>query len=85
MSINHSLDSISKEQDENLSLANTLLNNLNSLRPTHFNKNTLNYDGEKFDIIQTGFSHEFLVNDIKLSIEKNIDKHKNYIQNRCPR
>lgn len=79
MSISHSLESLSNEQKSNLELAQTLLDNLNSIKPSHISNTTLNFDGNKFSPIQVGFAHKFLVDDVHLSIKSDLDKHKNFI------
>lgn len=80
MSITHNLKNLSNKQKSDLELAQTLLDNLNSLRPVpNFQNNSLIYDGEKFKIERLGYFHKFLVQDIHLAIQGDYQKHKDFI------
>ncbi|WP_158848160.1 hypothetical protein [Algibacter sp. L1A34] len=81
MSINHNLENLTSEQNQNLGLANTLLDNLNTIKPSNLRKSSLKYDGNKFTIVQTGFNHKFLIDDIHLAIKGDYQAHKDFILN----
>ena len=82
MSITYDLENPSDKQKSDLELAQLLLDNLNSIKPPHVNKTTLKDDGEDFNVVKTGFAHKFLIDDIHLSINNDIDKHKEFILDR---
>ena len=82
MSISQNIKSLSNKQKSDLQLAQTLLDNLNSIRPAHINKTSLIYDGKRFEIDKTGFSHKFLLDDIHLSIKDSLEEHSNFILDR---
>lgn len=77
--ITHDLENITDSQKYNLDVVEKILNNLNSLRPSHFIKNTLTYDGKKFTIKQGGFLNKFLIDDIEHILEDNQGKHLKFI------
>ncbi|MFY0714332.1 hypothetical protein J1D01_11680 [Seonamhaeicola sp. NFXS20] len=80
MSITHNLETLTDKQKSDLELAQTLLDNLNSLKPApNYRNNSLSYDGEKFKTIRFGFFHKFLVQDIHLAIQGDYQKHKDFI------
>ena len=49
------------------------------MRPSHKVENHLSYDGTSFTVTQLGYSHKFLVDDIKLAIQDDYQKHKKFI------
>ena len=80
MSITHNLETLTDKQKSDLELAQTLLDNINSVKPVpNFQNNSLSYDGEKFKVVRFGFFHTFLINDIHLAIQGNYQKHKEFI------
>jgi hypothetical protein len=79
MSITHNIENLTDKQKSDLELAKTLLTNINSLRPSQFVKTTLNYDNNKFKVVQSGFLHSFLIKDIHFAIKGNYENHKNFI------
>ena len=80
MTITHNLETLTNKQKSDLELAQTLLDNLNSLKPVpNYQNNSLFYDGKKFKAVQFGFFHDFLVDDIHLSIQEDYQKHKKFI------
>ena len=79
MSISHNLETPSDKQKSDLELAQTLLDNLNSIRPSQYQKTLLKYDGSKFNSVQYGYQHVFLLSDIHLAIKNNFDEHNDFI------
>jgi hypothetical protein len=79
MLITHNLETLSNKQKSDLRLAQTLMDNLNPLRPSHKVENHLSYDGTSFTVTQLGYSHKFLVDDINLAIQDDYQKHKKFI------
>ena len=75
MSISHNLEILTDKQKLNLQLAQTLSDNIDSLKPSHVNRTNLSYDGKRFYPI-TGYLVQFLVDDIHLAIENDFEKHK---------
>ena len=78
MSITHNLKTLTDKQKSDLDLAQTLSNNIDSLKPSHVNRINLTYNGERFHPI-TGYLVQFLVDDIHLAIEGNFEKHKSFM------
>ena len=78
MSITHNLETLTDKQRSDLDLAQTLSNNIDSLKPSHVDRIHLTYNGERFHPI-TGYLSKFLVDDIHLAIECNFEKHKSFI------
>ncbi|WP_028892694.1 hypothetical protein [Tenacibaculum sp. 47A_GOM-205m] len=78
MSITHNLETLTDKQKSDLELAQTLSNNIDSLKPSHVNKISLTYNGERFHPI-TGYLNRFLVDDIHLAIEADFEKHKSFM------
>jgi len=79
MSITYNSETLSNKQNSDLDLAKILLSNINSLKPAHFTKTTLDYNGINFKVIQPGFLHSFLIKDIHFAIQNNYENHKNFI------
>lgn len=78
MTITHNLKTLSDKQKSDLELAQTLSANIDYLKPSHVNKISLTYNGEKFNPI-TGYLVQFIVDDIHLAIEADFEKHKYFM------
>lgn len=76
----HNLTNLTPIQEQNLELVDNMLNNINSIRPSNFIKNVLVYDGKRFNIQQGGFLNRFILNDIKITLENDLEKHIIFIK-----
>ena len=79
INIMHNLGSLSNEQERDFRIVESLLNNLNSLKPSHVPDNKLNYGNHKFTVVSFGYAHRFLLEDIEKALTENIDLHKEFI------
>jgi hypothetical protein len=79
VNITHNLETFSKEQESEFKVVETLLHNLNSVKPSHVAVNKLNYKNEQFTIVNLGFAHRFLLDDIEKALLGNLESHKKFI------
>jgi hypothetical protein len=78
--ITHNLNAISEEQKSDLKLAETLLENINSLRDSAgYPKTVLYFGGEEFSSNNAGFFSGYVTKDINLAITRDLESHLNFI------
>jgi hypothetical protein len=79
VNITHNLETLSKEQELDFRIVETLLSNLNSVKPPHVPVNTLKYKNKEFVVVSLGFAHRFLLEDIEKALLGNLESHKEFI------
>lgn len=75
----YEIENLDKSQKSKLELAETLLERLNSISPKHIPKTVLDYNGKKFNVVRTGYLHDFVIKDINMAINGDLNKHKEFI------
>ncbi len=78
-SITHNLETVSEKQKVNFILVETLLDKLNSIKPSHVNLTKLEYVNDTFKVVSFGFMHSFLLNDIEQALSGNQIQHEEFI------
>lgn len=77
--ITHDLEIVSEEQKNIFTFVEILLDNLNSVKPSHVNLNKLHYSDGTFKVVNFGFMHNFLLKDIDQALLKDLNTHKDFI------
>lgn len=77
--ITHNLEVISEKQKTDFILVETLLDKLNSIKPSHVNLTKLEYINDTFKVVSFGFMHSFLLNDIEQALLGNQTHHEEFI------
>lgn len=77
--ITHNLELISEEQNDIFALVETLIDKLNSIKPSHVSLNKLHYSDGSFKVTSFGFMHGFLLKDIEQALLVNQTQHEEFI------
>jgi hypothetical protein len=80
--ITHNLEIVSEKQKTDFILIETLLEKLNSIKPSQVNLTKLKYLNNTFKVDSFGFMHSFLLNDIEQALLGNQTQHKEFIINK---
>lgn len=77
--IQHKLETFTVEQELNFAIVETLINNLNSIKPSHTINNTVKFENNEFKSVNLGYKHSFLIKDIQKAILGDLEQHKKFI------